>query len=154
RKGQLHVPLLATHLGVGWIAAGGPDSSQAAPLRSAGQRSGVPALDLRPVDHVPPRLEVRGPLVLVLEVVRVLPDVDAEQRYVALHVRRILVRRGIAGEACAVPDQPGPAAAEALHTAVVDRALERVERLEGVLDHRAQLAAGLASAVGAHDLPE
>ena len=38
--------------------------------------------DLGPVDDVPPCLEVGRALVLVLEVVGVLPDVDAEQRHV------------------------------------------------------------------------
>src|SRR3954468_11626530 len=37
--------------------------------------------DLVPVDDVPPRLEVVGTLVLVLEVVGVLPDVVAQQRH-------------------------------------------------------------------------
>ena len=55
----------------------------------------VAARDLVPVDDVPPRGEVVGSAVLVVEVVRVLPDVDAEQRHVALHERRVLVRRRV-----------------------------------------------------------
>src|SRR5215210_3989633 len=40
--------------------------------------------DLGPVDHVPPRLDVVGPAVLVFEVVGVLPDVDPEERGLAI----------------------------------------------------------------------
>src|SRR5579864_4401403 len=80
--------------------------------------------DLGPVDDVPPGLEVCGTLVLILEVIGVLPHVDAEQRLVALHVRRVLIRRRVRGQAGAVPDEPRPAAAEALHTAVRDRRLQ------------------------------
>jgi hypothetical protein len=39
---------------------------------------GVKLADLRPVDHVPPRVDVVGTAVLVLDVVGVLPDVYAE----------------------------------------------------------------------------
>src|SRR4249920_1589266 len=46
-----------------------------------------------PVDDVPPCLEVVGPAVLVVEVVGVLPHVDAEERYVTVHDGRVLVRR-------------------------------------------------------------
>src|SRR5262249_60427428 len=65
--------------------------------------------DRRPVDHVPPGLEVFGAAVLVLEVVRVLPDVDPEQRLVRLHDRRVLVRRRVDPEPGAVVDEPPPA---------------------------------------------
>ena len=36
--------------------------------------------NLVPVDYVPPVRDILGPTVLVLEVVRVLPHVDAEER--------------------------------------------------------------------------
>src|SRR3954463_16231971 len=48
--------------------------------------------DLVPVDRVPPRVDVVGPLVLVLQVVGVLPDVHAEQRRLAVGERVVLVR--------------------------------------------------------------
>src|SRR5579884_4531102 len=64
-------------------------------LDQAHQRSaGDPAEalgDLGPVDHVPPGLDVVGPAVLVLEVVGVLPHVDAQQRRLALADRVVLV---------------------------------------------------------------
>src|SRR5262249_60758035 len=67
-----------------------------------------PLLDGVPVDDAPPRLEVVRATVLVLEVVRVLPDVDAEQRDVALHDRRVLVGSRIDRESGAVVDEPCP----------------------------------------------
>src|SRR5207245_7636537 len=45
----------------------------------------VPLSHLRPVDHVPPRRHVIRPAVLVLEVVGVLPHIEAEHRNLAVH---------------------------------------------------------------------
>src|SRR5581483_2323423 len=53
---------------------------------------------LVPVDHVPPGLEVVRALVLVLQVVGVLPDVDADQRRLARRDRRVLVGRACHGQ--------------------------------------------------------
>src|SRR5436190_14655829 len=47
---------------------------------------------LRPVDDIPPGVDVVGPLVLVLQVVGVLPDVDADDRRVAVGDGSVLVR--------------------------------------------------------------
>ena len=60
---------------------------------SAGRLAGcLEALgDLRPVDGVPPRVDVVRTLVLVLQVVGVLPDVDAEQGRLAVGDRVVLV---------------------------------------------------------------
>merc|ERR1719382_738409 len=38
----------------------------------------VPSVDLIPVHHVPPRLDVIRAPILVLEVIRMLPDIDAQ----------------------------------------------------------------------------
>ena len=46
---------------------------------------------LRPVHHVPPRGEIVGSTVLVLQVVRVLPHVDAENRSLLVAERRVLI---------------------------------------------------------------
>ena len=50
-------------------------------------RALVPLLNGVPVDDVPPGLEIFGPAVLVLQVVGVLPHVDAEQRDVRVRDR-------------------------------------------------------------------
>src|SRR5207253_4791368 len=73
-----------------------------------------PLRDLVPVHDVPPRGEVVRALVLVLEVVRVLPDVVAEERGLPLHERRVLVGRALDRELAAAQEEPRPAAAEAL----------------------------------------
>src|SRR3954452_17348129 len=90
----------------------------------------VAAADLGPVDDVPPGGEVIGAPVLVVEVVGLLPDVDAEQRGVALHDRAVLVGGRIDGEAGAIVDEPRPAAAESLDASVVDRRLQLVGAAE------------------------
>src|SRR5215218_273358 len=86
--------------GLSWISGRGPDLAD---------RLRVALRDRRPIDHVPPGLEVLGAPVLVLEVVRVLPDVVAEDRLVGLEDRRVLVRRRVHREAGPVVDQPRPA---------------------------------------------
>ncbi len=48
---------------------------------------------LRPIHHVPPRINIGGPLVLILQIVGMLPDIDAEDGCLALHQRIVLVRR-------------------------------------------------------------
>src|SRR4051795_13136439 len=73
---------------------------------------GVALGDLVPVDDVPPGLEVLGPAVVVLEVVRVLPDVVAQQRRVAVEHRAVLVGRLGELELAAGEPQPRPARAE------------------------------------------
>src|SRR5262245_20894491 len=99
------------------------------PLSLAGKGLGVRLLlqrhlvafaHLIPVDHVPPGLEVVGAAVLVVEVVGVLPDIDAEDRELALHERAILVGGAEDLEMPAIDDEPAPAAAEALGAGVVD----------------------------------
>src|SRR5215210_6059918 len=87
-------------------------------------------VDRVPVDDVPPRADVIGPAVLVLEVIRVLPHVEAEDRLLAFHQRTVLVRRALDDQLAACVDQPGPAAAEAGHASLRELLLEAVERAE------------------------
>ena len=69
-------------------AARSPSSSADAPReRGLLVRALVPLLNGVPVDDVPPGLEIFGPAVLVLQVVGVLPHVDAEQRDVRVRDR-------------------------------------------------------------------
>src|SRR5690606_4630971 len=123
--------------------------------RSAGTRGGVLLRYGVPVDDVPPRLDVVGPPVLVLQVVGVLPDVEAEDRRVAVHDRRVLVRRGVDLQVPrAVHDEPGPARAETAGGLLLEQRLELVEAAERLVDRLPQLTARLPAGVGAHDLPE
>src|SRR4028118_24846 len=73
----------------------------------------VSSCDLLPVDDVPEGVYVLRAAVLVLEVVGVLPHVQAHHRRLALHQRRVLVGRLLYGErAAGVRDQPRPPRAE------------------------------------------
>src|SRR3954454_13638754 len=111
---------------------------------------------LVPVHDVPPRLQVVRALVLVLEVVGVLPDVDAEEWRLPGGDRRVLVGRARDLEAAARPvvDEPGPAASELPDARCVHLLLELVEAAERLLDRAGEGPARLAAAVRAHDLPE
>src|SRR5256884_5205724 len=88
-----------------------------------------------PVDGVEPGRDVVRALVLVLEVVRVLPHVHAEDRGHALHVRAVLV--GVALDrqlAARVGDEPSPAAPELTDRGLGELLLERVIRAECAVD--------------------
>src|SRR5204863_1028091 len=67
-------------------------------------------VDLVPVDDVPPGSDVVGTTVLVLQVVGVLPHVEAENRLLPFHQRAVLVRGALDGELPADIEQPRPAA--------------------------------------------
>ena len=117
-------------------------------------RPALPALsqsriDLRPVDDVPPGVDVVGPAVLILEVVRVLPHVDPEQRLLAIHQRVVLVRRALDGELAALVDDPGPAAAEATDGGRLELLLELVEAAERAVERIGNRTGRGAPAFGA-----
>src|SRR5207253_6745445 len=57
-------------------------------------------------------------------------------------------------EARAVPYEPCPAGAEAVHAGVLELGLELVEAAELLVDRGSQVARGRATAVRTHDLPE
>src|SRR5690349_1215305 len=72
----------------------------------------IPRGDLIPADDIEPRRNVVGALILVFQIVSVLPHIKAKDRCLAVHQRRILVRRARNTERAAVRDQPGPATSE------------------------------------------
>src|SRR5674476_896516 len=81
--------------------------------RSSGQ-SDEPFCHLGPIHHIPPRLHVIRPTVLILQVVRVLPHVEPEnRRRFAIHERIVLIRRAGDREFAPVVVEPYPARAEA-----------------------------------------
>src|SRR6202167_3500593 len=132
----------------------GPDAPDGAALLDRPLRRGVARGDGRPVHDVPPRVEVVGAAGLVLEVVGVLPDVDAEQRDLAGGDRVVLVGAADHGEAVAVEHEPGPAGAELVDAGFLELGLEVREGAERGGDRFAELAARLAAAARAHALPE
>ena len=132
---HLRVTMSVNQAGAGFLGAISTDRQlQPAGVVSARRSAGALSprarsyrrADLVPVDDVPPRGEVVGAAVLVLEVVGVLPDVDAEERHVVPSISG-LSWFGVEydRERRAVPDEPGPAGAEALHAGVVELRLER-----------------------------
>src|SRR5688500_11969266 len=75
-----------------------------------------PFRHLAPVHDVPPRRHVVRTPVLVLEAVRVLPDIQPEQdavRVLPVHDRVVLVRRARDAQPAPLVHQPHPAGAEA-----------------------------------------
>ena len=112
-------------------------------------------VDFGPVDHVPPGVDVVGTAVLILQVVRVLPDVDAEHGLLAFHQRAVLVRRAFDRELAAAVDDPRPAAAEAADARLRRTASLNVSKLPNEeLIASAIAPVGAPPAFGAHDLPE
>src|SRR6202030_500085 len=102
--------------------------------RNIPARSVIPG-DRVPVDHVPPGFDIIGPAVLVIQVVGVLPNIDAENRCITVHERTVLVRRRDDFElATLVLDQPRPTAAETADARGGQFLLESIEATAGGLD--------------------
>src|ERR1017187_9184303 len=89
--------------------------------------NGEAAVDLVPVDHVPPGGEIVGAAVLILEVVGMLPDIVAEDGIQSLSQRRFLVggRKNLELSACI--DEPAPARAKLLRGGLIEGLLESIE---------------------------
>src|SRR5262245_32520304 len=110
--------------------------------------------DLGSVTDVPPRVDVVRPAVLVLQIVGVLPDVDAEDGLLAVHERAVLIRSAFNGQLAAGVDHPRPAAAEAADGCLLQFLLELVEAAERSVDRIRNRAGRRATRLGPHDLPE
>src|ERR1043166_1788002 len=92
------------------------DDTEVVPLISR-LSSGIILRHRVPIHHVPPRLDVIGAAVLVLEIIGMFPNIESMNGRVTLHERAVLVRRGDHFELAAlVFDQPNPAAAKATRT--------------------------------------
>mmetsp|Transcript_887 Transcript_887/g.2792 ORF Transcript_887/g.2792 Transcript_887/m.2792 type:complete len:243 (+) Transcript_887:1763-2491(+) len=116
--------------------------------------------DLLPVDHVEPRRDVLRAAVLVLEVVRVLPDVEAEDRdhlglAAAVHERVVLVGRRVDRKlAVGLDAKPAPARAEAAGRLGGELLLKLVERAKRLVDLGGEGAGRALARRRAHLLPE
>src|SRR5215472_2147828 len=123
---------------------------------------GVPSLpgrrqapvDRSPVHGVPPGRHVVRALVLVLEVVGVLPDVDAQDRDAAAADRVVLVGEALDRQLAAGEVGPAPAAAELADRRLAQRVLEAGEVAERVVDRVRDRAGRVVARVRGHDLPE
>jgi hypothetical protein len=79
----------------------------------------------------------------------VLPDVEAQDRLLAFHDRRVLIRRALDRQLAAGVDEPRPAAAEAADAGLGELLLEGVEAAEGALIASATAPEGAPPAPGA-----
>src|SRR5436190_14049043 len=70
-----------------------------------------------PVHHVPPGFDIVGAPVLILKIISMLPNIDAEDRRVAVHQRAVLVwRRNDFELSVLILNQPRPATAKTSRT--------------------------------------
>src|SRR6266496_6289351 len=98
-------------------------------------RCSVVLYDGVPIHHVPPSFKVIGAAVLVLEIVGVLPDVDTEDRRVAIHQGTVLIwRRNNFELSILVFNQPRPAAAKTAHASSSKFLFEFVKAAERGFD--------------------
>src|SRR5471030_650084 len=86
------------------------------PLHS-GTRGSVTARDLWPVDHVIERSDVLRPAILILQIVRMFPNIQPENglvaRHQSRHQRTVLITRIFHDQAALLVDaKPRPAAAK------------------------------------------
>src|SRR6185436_1485628 len=109
---------------------------------------------LGPIHDAPPRADVVGPAVLVLQVIRVFPHVEPKDGRLAFHQRVVLVRRTGDRELGAVLEQPHPAAAETSGAGLAPLLLERVEAAKRAVDGVGDLAGRRAAGVRCHPRPE
>src|SRR3984957_630781 len=115
---------------------------------------------LSPVHRVPDCLEIIGATILILEVISVLPNIDAEDGLAFAsgdgfaHDRIILVGSRADFQFSPVDDQPSPAAAESAHACRFDLFLQSVKAAEGRRDCIAQGTGGGAASFWSEQLPE
>ena len=116
--------------------------------------------DRIPVHHVPERLEIIRALVLIFQIIRVFPDVAADDRLAfaagdgLAHERIVLVRGGNDFQFAVVGDEPDPAAAETAEARRFKLRLEIIEAAERGLDVVREFAGGRAAGVRAENFPE
>src|SRR5581483_1021014 len=118
--------------------------------------SGIEALlDLGPVHHVPPRGNILRPPVLILQIVSVLPHVQAHNGKLALHNRAVLVSGRVDIElARTILHQPGPAGAETRGGGVVELLLELLKPAKRAVDGLRDITRRIAAALWGKDLPK
>lgn len=103
---------------------------------------------LIPVDDVPESGDVIWALVLVLEVVRMLPNIEPEHRLFAFHEGVVLVRCAHDGQLAIVDDQPSPATAKTASRSSCELLFEGIKAAKRLADGIAKFAGWLAAAVG------
>src|ERR1700722_6548605 len=112
--------------------------------------------DVVPVDEIlEERLEVIGAPVAIVDIIRMLPDVAAEDRSSAVDQRILAVRRLRDGELAVLDREPAPAGAELGDAGLNEIFLELCDRADVGGDLLFQLAGNLVAAAALlHPLPE
>src|SRR5581483_5879585 len=121
----------------------------------SGLESFIAMVDLVPINYVPPGRKVLRPAVVVLQVIRVLPHIVAENWEQSLRDRVVLVRCAedlnlAAWFSC----EPDPSTAKLFGADVIEFGLEIVEITEALLDHISDRPIWISATFGFHDLPE
>ena len=114
----------------------------------------IPAGDI-PVDHVPECFQIGRALVLVLQIVGMLPDIDTDDRGLAIAQRAVLVRGAQHFQlATAVDDEPRPTGTEAGGASRVNLFFQAVETAESRIDRIGQGARRSGRAARRQEFPE
>src|SRR6185437_3872372 len=112
------------------------------------------ALGEFPVHQLPECFQIACTIILVVGVVRVLPDIAAEQRRAVAGQRRTRIAGGLQAELPAgVLHQPHPAGAEQAKRGSIELFAQTLAVAELALDQFAQAALRLATAARAQALP-
>src|SRR3984885_2111681 len=107
-----------------------------------------------PIYDVPPRRNVIRPLVLILQIIRMLPNVEPEHRLRLQRNRRVLVRRRVDRQLSILHDKPCPARTKSSGASRGKLRLEFIERSERRFNRVAQRALRLAASALLHLRPE
>src|SRR4030095_7005448 len=106
----------------------------------------------RPVHHIPPRGDVVGAAVLVLEVIGVLPHVTAQDDSLARHHGTVLVGRALDRDGTRlVARAPAPASADPAHARLLELFFEAGETTEALVDRICQGTGRLIGSARSHD---
>ena len=108
-----------------------------------------------PVDGTPEGINVRGTVVLVVDVVGVFPDVTGEDGLdlFSQRVASVVGLHNLQLAGVGVLDEPGPTGAEVADGGGGEFLLELFERSEGRLDFFTDAAGGFTTTGGGHGLP-
>src|ERR1700686_575511 len=104
-------------------------------VQCSGLGRNVALPDSLPVQNVPPRLEIVGAAVLIVEIIGVLPHIAAEQGMLAVHHWTVLVRTGLERQSAVLVDRDkGPARTEQFQAIGVEIAPQFFDPAEVAVD--------------------
>src|SRR3989442_15972822 len=109
-----------------------------------------------PIDHVPPGLDVITAQVLILQVVRVFPDVQPQNGLTTTgeQIWSVLIRSGVDGQFPVSDDQPSPSGTKAAQASGRELFLKSSQRPKRRVDRRRKISLGLSATTLFHQRPE